>query len=370
MGLTRARTPPPPALTRVNGTYRLKEKIGSGAFGMSCGYLSSLKDGSPVLGDVYLAIDIFTRREVAVKVEAVGKQESDLEAEHEIYQQLKECHAVPKVHWFGTESTYNTLVVDLLGPSLEDLLNMHGRSFSLKTIVLLAGHLVHFVLYWFRINWLIMRHRQITCMESVHLAGIVHRDIKPDHFLLQHGSQRAGIQLIDFGLAKPFRHSQTLQHVPYSSSVPFVGTTRYCSLNSHGGTEHSRRDDLESLAYILIYLRRGSLPWQGLLTKSKSLEKKQQISVEQLCSGLPPAFGYFLSYTRGLKFDEDPNYSGLRQSFIDLGIQEGFYLDSTSDWDIHTLHSIDPGLPSPSCPSTLPAHAHAKVEIPCIDRRV
>jgi hypothetical protein len=99
-------------------------------------------------GDVYLGIDIFTREEVAVKVEPID-QDSELEAEYEIYEKLKNCQAVPKVRWFGTESTYNVLVVDLLGPSLEDLLNQHGRSFSLKTVVLLAEQLVSVIIMIF-----------------------------------------------------------------------------------------------------------------------------------------------------------------------------------------------------------------------------
>lgn len=123
--------------------YRLKEKIGSGAFGMLYNYINHLKDSSQSLGDVYLGINIFTQQEVAVKVEVVGELQSELVAEHNIYQLLKRCHTVPKVHWFGTESIYHTLVLDLLGPSLESLINQCGHNFSLKTTVLLADHLVN-----------------------------------------------------------------------------------------------------------------------------------------------------------------------------------------------------------------------------------
>lgn len=214
-----------------------------------------------------------------------------------------------------------------------------------------------------------MSDQQITCIELIHLAGVVHQDIKPDHFLLQPGSQRAEIQLVDFGLAKPFRHPQTLQHIPYHPCVPFAGTTRYCSLNSHAGTEHSRRDDLESLAYILIYLRRGSLPWQGLLSKSKSLQRKRHTSIEQLCSGLPPAFESFLRYTRSLKFDEDPDYGYLRQLFVDLTTQEG-YVDSAFDWDMPTLRSLNLALPTTPYPSAPPVCPRARAEAPSVDYRV
>lgn len=178
-------------------------------------------------------------------------------------------------------------------------------------------------------------------MESIHLEGIVQRDIKPDHFLLGRGSRRREIQIVDFGLAKPFRHPRTLQHVPYSSGIPFVGTTRYCSLNSHAGVDHTRRDDLESIAYVLIYLRRGSLPWQHLQSKSKCLQKKRQVSIETLCSDLPSAFEDFLRYTRGLKFDEEPNYDYLRQLFLDLGNQEGYRVDPIFDWDMPTPPNHD-----------------------------
>lgn len=218
---------------------------------------------------------------------------------------------------------------------------------------------------------LTISQQQITCIEAVHLTGIVHRDIKPDHFLLQCGSKQTNIQLVDFGLAKSFRHPQTLQHIPYSSTVPFVGTARYCSVNAHAGAEQSRRDDLESLAYLLIYLQRGSFPWQGLLAKSKCLQKKQQMSVEQLCSGLPPAFQLFLDYVRALKFDKDPDYGYLRQLFVDVRTQQG-YEDTVFDWDICTSHRIDAALPNTPPPPTkpLPVHPHADIEAPDVGCRM
>jgi serine/threonine protein kinase len=182
----------------------------------------------------------------------------------------------------------------------------------------------------------------------------VHRDIKPDHFLLRCGSQQTEVQIIDFGLAKRFRHPRTRQHIPHSSGTPFVGTTRYCSLASHAGAEQTRRDDLESIAYVLIYLRRGSLPWQGLQNKSKSLQKKRQTSIAKLCSDLPTTFESFLRYTRSLEFDEEPDYDYLRKIFSDLGVEEGYGDDTAFDWDIPLLrrNELEPqGTPTQMTPA-------------------
>lgn len=326
------------------------------------------------IGEVYSGFNIFTREPVAVKVEAAVKErDSELAAEYEVYQQLKGCCSVPKAYFFGVESIYNALVVDLLGPSLEDLLNQHGRSFTLKTVVLLAEPLVSRLAFDLSTSVLIfiMCNIQINCIEAIHRKGIVHRDIKPDHFLLGLGSRQTDLHIVDFGLAKPFRHSQTLQHFPYNSRVPFVGTTRYCSLNSHAGAEHTRRDDLESIAYVLIYLRRGSLPWQGLQSRSKSLQRKRQIPIDKLCIGLPSAFESYLRYLRDLGFNEEPDYDYLRNTFLDISEKSGYCANPTFDWDAAPAHVGKSGPEFPPCTPVQTKRVRAQAAEPSpFDRRM
>ena len=151
---------------------------------------------------------------------------------------------MPRLHWFGSEAGCNVMVVDLLGKSLEDFLDRQNRHLSYKTVAMLG-------------------HQMVDRVEWMHTQGIIHRDIKPDNFLMGLGDTAHKLHLIDFGLSKRYRDRKTKQHIPYVDEKKLTGTARYCSINTHLGAEQSRRDDLESIAYLMIYLVRGKLPWQG-----------------------------------------------------------------------------------------------------------
>merc|ERR1711992_182962 len=241
----------------VGGKYRLVRKIGSGSF-----------------GDIYLGINITNGEEVAVKLESVKARHPQLLYESKLYKILQGGVGIPHIRWYGPERDYNVLVMDLLGR-----------------------------------------------IEYVHNKNFIHRDIKPDNFLMGIGRHCNKLFLIDFGLAKKYRDNRTRQHIPYREDKNLTGTARYASINAHLGIEQSRRDDMESLGYVLMYFNRGSLPWQGLKAATKEQkyekisEKKMSTPVEVLCKGFPAEFAMYLNYCRGLRFEEAPDYMYLRQLF-------------------------------------------------------
>ncbi|KAL8937814.1 MAG: hypothetical protein Q9211_003492 [Gyalolechia sp. 1 TL-2023] len=290
---------------RVGNKYRIGRKIGSGSF-----------------GDIYLGTNIISGEEIAIKLESVKAKHPQLEYEARVYKSLAGGVGIPFVRWFGTECDYNAMVLDLLGPSLEDLFNFCNRKFSLKTVLLLADQL-------------------ISRIEYIHAKSFIHRDIKPDNFLMGIGKRGNQVNVIDFGLAKKYRDPKTHFHIPYRENKNLTGTARYASINTHLGVEQSRRDDMESLGYVMLYFCRGSLPWQGLKAATKKqkydriMEKKMTTPTEVLCRGFPNEFAIYLNYTRSLRFDDKPDYTYLRKIFRDLFVREGFQYDYVFDWTVY-----------------------------------
>jgi serine/threonine protein kinase len=172
----------------------------------------------------------------------------------------------------------------------------------------------------------------------VHYRHFLHRDIKPDNFTMGLGSHSRHVYLLDFGLAKRYRDPRTLFHIPYREQKSLTGTARYASLNTHLGVEQSRRDDLESLGYVLAYFLKGSLPWQGLKAATKEekyakiLQKKRSTSIEQLTTELPPEFALYFNYIRALQFDERPDYTYCRKMFRNALLRESYTPNDTFDW--------------------------------------
>ncbi|KAI4380763.1 hypothetical protein MLD38_006915 [Melastoma candidum] len=289
---------------RVGNKFRLGRKIGGGSF-----------------GEIYLGTNLQTNEEVAIKLENIKTKHPQLLYESKLYRILQGGTGIPNIRWFGVEGEYNVLVMDLLGPSLEDLFNFCSRKMSLKTVLMLADQMINRV-------------------EFVHSKSFLHRDIKPDNFVMGLGRRANQVYVIDFGLAKKYRDSSTHQHIPYRENKNLTGTARYASMNTHLGIEQSRRDDLESLGYVLMYFLRGSLPWQGLKAGNKKQkyekisEKKVSTSIEALCRGYPTEFASYFHYCRSLRFDDKPDYAYLKRLFRDLFIREGFQFDYVFDWTI------------------------------------
>ncbi|KAH7649808.1 casein kinase I [Cryptosporidium bovis] len=287
---------------RVGGKYRLGRKIGSGSF-----------------GDIYLGTNVTNSEEVAIKLESVKSRHPQLLYESKLYKILAGGIGVPTVHWYGIEGDYNVMILDLLGPSLEDLFTICNRKFSLKTVLMLADQMLNRI-------------------EFVHSKNFIHRDIKPDNFLIGRGKKLNVVYIIDFGLAKKYRDPKSQAHIPYREGKNLTGTARYASINTHLGIEQSRRDDLEALGYVLMYFNRGTLPWQGLKATSKKdkydkiMERKISTPIETLCKHHPFEFITFLNYCRALRFEDRPDYAYLRRLFKDLFFREGYQYDFIFDW--------------------------------------
>jgi serine/threonine protein kinase len=219
------------------------------------------------------------------------------------------------------------MIIDLLGPSLEDLFNFCGRKFTLKTVLLAADQM-------------------IARVEFLHNKNFLHRDLKPDNFLMGTGKRGHHIYLIDFGLAKKYRDSRTSATIPYREGKALVGTARYTSINTHLGIEQSARDDMEALGYIFMYFLRGSLPWQGLKAPTKKQhydcigDKKSCTPVERLCEGFPNEFAVYLSYSRSLRYEDRPDYNYLRTMFRDLFAREGMERDYMFDWTLKRMQTM------------------------------
>ncbi|XP_036353352.2 casein kinase I-like [Ochotona princeps] len=286
----------------VGEKYKLVRKIGAGTF-----------------GDIYMAINITSGEEVAAKLESQKGRYPRLLYESKVYKILQGGVGVPHIEWYGSEKGYNVLVMDLLGPSLEDLFNACSRKFTMKTVLMLADQM-------------------ISRIEYVHSKNFIHRDLKPDNFLMGIGHHCNKLFLIDFGLAKKYRDRKTRQHIPYREDKSLTGTARYASINAHLGIEQSRRDDMESLGYVLMYFNRTSLPWQGLRAVTmkqkydRIREKKMSTPVEVLCHGFPEEFAMYLNYCRGLRFEETPDYAYLRQLFRSLFRNLNHQYDYLFDW--------------------------------------
>lgn len=277
------------------------------------------KLGHGAFGEIYQCHCSTTGATFAIKLE---KKSCVLQLHHEfeVYKKLENPN-FPKVYGYGkiefNGALLNYMMMEYLGPSLEKMYNLQGRKFSVKTLFMIAKSC-------------------IKRAEFLHFRHYVHRDIKPDNFLLD--TSRRKIYMIDYGLAKEYRDPNTLVHRPIKTGKNLTGTARYASLNTHLGIEQSRRDDLESIGIMLIYFARGSLPWQGLKAKDKyeKYEKikkcKQETSLEFLCSEVPDEFYSYMNFVRNLQYDECPDYA-LLISIFENGLRKlGLEDDGIFDW--------------------------------------
>ena len=276
--------------------------------------------GSGAFGDVYRGQNIINNQKIAIKCENKNTRHPQLQYETGVLQYLQGGKGIPIFYEFIPSQKYNFMIFELLGPSLESLFDSCSRKFSLKTILLLG-------------------EQMLSRVKFLHLRHLIHRDIKPDNFLMGINDKKKIVYIIDFGLAKRFRNKKTGLHLPYKDGKSLTGTVRYASIYTHLGIEQSRRDDLESLAYSLIYFSNGFLPWQGLRVKNKEekynriLEKKINTKVEDICKDLPKEFITFLQYVRSLQYEEKPDYDYLKKLIEIMGEKNGVIWDFGFDFN-------------------------------------
>lgn len=317
--------------------YAVGAKIGEGSFGvifegeniLNTGYSNNNKENDNELREA---------EPVAIKFEPRRSDAPQLRDEFRAYRILNGCRGIPHAYYFGQEGMHNVLILDLLGPSLEDLFEWCGRKFSVKTTCLVAKQMIDRV-------------------RTIHDHDLIYRDIKPDNFLISEYQRSLPdrqlvksvapsangdpnlIYMVDFGMAKQYRDPRSKQHIPYRERKSLSGTARYMSINTHFGREQSRRDDLESLGHVFFYFLRGSLPWQGLKAPNNKLKyekiglTKQKLNPDDLLTeSIPPQFAAYLKYARSLRFDEDPDYDYLISLMDDILRRLGLNDDGHYDW--------------------------------------
>ena len=276
--------------------------------------------GKGGFGQLYLGRNIHENIFIAIKVEEQSPR-SRLAYEFQILKEISEGDGIPKVYKLHRGKKHNYLIMQLLGKSLDKLFVDMKKKFSIKTVCMLA-------------------YQMVQRVEYVHSRGYIHRDIKPGNFLMGKNLDNKKLFIIDFGLSKKYIDKNTGKHIIYKEGKGLTGTARYVSLNTHYGIEQSRRDDIEGIAYNLIYFAKGKLPWQGVKTKNKKekhkkiMELKEEYNPDKLCEGLPEEFPTLLKYARKLDFEEKPDYKNIKIMFKQLISANKQQMDWKFDWDL------------------------------------
>lgn len=285
--------------------YKILKHIGSGSFGM-----------------IFDALDTTTNTVVALKVEKKTTKSPQLYYESRIYHILEGITGFAQPFLYGEcpDTKMKVFAMQRLGASLEDIKGKGSDVLPLRTVLMCALQMME----------------RIECLHRHH---IIHRDIKSENFLIGSGENDKNLlYLIDFGLSKRYKDPKTKQHIPYREGKNLVGTARFASIHTHLGIEQSRRDDMEAIGYLLIYLAKGTLPWQGVAANNKKekyhriCDLKMATPIHTLCAGLPAAFPTYMKYVRELQFDERPNYSYLRRLFQVAFADGGFVWDGQLHW--------------------------------------
>ncbi|KRX68560.1 Casein kinase I isoform delta-like [Trichinella sp. T9] len=244
--------------------------------------------GKGTFGVVYVGMDKVTKEEVAIKIEKRMEKPSMLCFEKKVYKFLSGSSFVPAIKHFGTDNFNFYLSMELLGPNMEDVLEARNRELLLTDVCSYAVQI-------------------IKAIQFIHERGFIHRDLKPENILLRQLRYRVS--------------KCKFSHIAYREKLPVMGTLRYMSISAHLGIQQSRRDDMQTIGYILTYLAKGKLPWQDMQVTSFAEQNMEVASMkirmkpQHLCQGLPSAFSNYMKYCRSLDFASEPNYNYLYRLF-------------------------------------------------------
>lgn len=266
----------------IEGKYKIIDKLGKGSF-----------------GSIFSGINKNTGEKIAVKI---SRKDSNilLKNEARIYNYLMNTTCIPSIRSFGNSGEYSYLILDLLGDSLENYKKKCGGKLTLNMVLMIGI-------------------KMIDIIEIIHDKGILHRDINPGNFLMGRNNNESKLFLIDFGLSKKYIDIQK-NHIKMEQGKKLLGTPEFVSINIHSGITPSRRDDLESIGYVLIYLLRGCLPWKDIefddIDNNELYDNIKKIKVLNniwlLFDEIPGEFIVFIKYCRSLEFTQKPNYNYLK----------------------------------------------------------
>ena len=295
----------------VFNEYKLLKKIGQGSF-----------------GSIYEAESLTSKKLYAIKLEDMKQNQNILEEESIILSYLN-MPRVPRIKSFGYKGTFIILVMELLGKSLDKIFNeLPSKKMSLRCVCNLALQL-------------------LSILEIMHNNNVIHRDIKPGNISIGIKEKSKYIYLLDFGLSKKYIDDETNKHYKFEKNNKLIGNARYSSINALEGGTQSRRDDLESLGYLLLFFLLGRLPWQGYVSNSKEdkyykiTEIKKKTTAEELCENLPKQFEQYIIYTRNLKYEATPDYNYLKNIFHSLLKQNNWTFDYYYDWDVNKVYNTE-----------------------------
>jgi serine/threonine protein kinase len=268
----------------IANKYRIINKIGSGSFGF-----------------IFKGINVRTNEKVAIKIENVSDELKLLKHESNVYRILSNIVGVPKIKWYGKDELYYYMVIDLYGKSLQDLIDIKNK-LSFKTTLQIGINILNILM-------------------KIHDVGFVHRDIKPENFLLTL-DKPTKICLIDFGLSKLYVINN--KHIDFKYKKKFLGTLNFASINSHNFCEQSRRDDLESLSYMLLYFYFGELEWinketniiENFEIENTNIKEQKETLIKRI-NNIPKVLLEFHENITKLTFEERPNYEMYIESFMD-----------------------------------------------------
>ncbi|CAK75979.1 unnamed protein product (macronuclear) [Paramecium tetraurelia] len=266
-------------------------------------FLISQQIGEGSFGSVFKVLDRNNNNATwAMKVEIDEDDENSLlEREIKVLIELRKQQGFPQIKFYGQERGYTYCIMTLLGKNLEQIFRKLGCVMNQTTVLRLAIQM-------------------IDRISVMHDNRFLHRDIKPDNFVIESGPNAKMLYLIDFGLSKHYINSKG-EHISYVKKAGLIGTARYASVSAHEEMEQGRKDDLESIGYVLIYLATGNLPWMNLQVDSKDAKYtkiyqiKKQTKTEDLCANLPKCFYFYMNDVKSLEFQETPKYDKLKSYF-------------------------------------------------------